>query len=216
MSQEIAKQESAVPDLVRTPALEIDHEDVALPRIKIGQFMTGQVQEGLVKAGDIFASTSEDDADVLRKQDAKDDGLLFHVLTMRKGKSATIDGELETYDFHDPAAPADAWTTYNYFVCLPEVDDEVPYKWLLTRTGRPAAQTINTVLKKNTVRGPAWANAFRVTTAQRENQKGKFYVARVRSVEADPKHTEAAEALAVMMQSAPVAASAGATDEPAI
>ncbi len=202
------KDEAQVPDLVRTPALEITAEDVVLPRIKIGQFMTAQVQEGTVTAGDIFASASEDDADVLAKVGDKE-GVVIHVLALRKGKSASIDGDLVLYDFDDPDAPADAWTTYNYHLALPTVDDEVPYKLLLTKTGTPAARQINTVLKKNERRGPAWNTAFRLTSAQRENAKGKYFVPRVAVVDAEAAHVEAAAALGALLLDAPQPAASG-------
>lgn len=201
MSKDIEKQEKGnVPDLVRPP-LDISSEDIALPRIKIGQFMTQQVKSQLAGAGDIFASTGEDDATVLWEADSKDDGLLVHVISLRKGKSITVDGELVTYAFDDTDAPPDAWTTYNYLVALPEVDLDVPYKWLLTRTGRPAAQQLNTVLLKNTDK-PAWHTAFRVTTAERNNKKGTYYVPRIAIAEADKDNVEAIEGLAVQVLSA--------------
>lgn len=209
MSEELANQETGqVPDLVR-PALDIGVEDIVLPRIKIGQYSTKQVKNrGLdVTAGDIFSASSEDEGDVLWEAKPGDDnkptakgGVLIHVLTLRKGKSWTDPEtkELQTYSFDDPAAPADAWTTYNYLVAVPEVDDEVPFKWLFTKTGRPAAQQINTVLSKNASRGPAWNSAFRLSTAFRGNPKGDYYVPRVHVEDAKPKNIEIAENLATI------------------
>jgi hypothetical protein len=192
--------------LAPTPASdEITGEDIALPRIYIGQFMSGHVQDGAAKAGSIYTATGADDPDPQTLYDGKGDGLLFHVLAMRKGKSYSDGGELTLYDFNDPAAPAEAWVTYNYVVCLPEHEDgaDLPFKWLLTRTGRAAAQQINLVLKKTAAKGPSWENAFRVTTSQRENAKGKFFVARVKPVEADKKNVEIAANLAGMIASKP-------------
>jgi hypothetical protein len=201
-STEVAPAPSAVPALVSTPALEITAEDVALPRIYLGQFMSGHVQEQTVPAGCIFTATGQDDPDpqVLWELDAdKATGPLFYVLGLRKGKSITVDGELETFAYDDPNAPADAWVTYNYFVALPEVDTDVPYKFLMTRTARPAAQQINTVLAKNVAKGPPWVNAFRVTSVERKNPKGKYFVPRISVVEPDDKHVAAAEVLATMI-----------------
>lgn len=199
-SKTVEKAAPALPALAPTPALEIGHEDVALPRIKVGQFQSKQVQEELVAAGCLFASSGADDPepDVLYKH-GDDQGLLFHVLAMRKGKSVTVEGELYTFAFDDPSAPADAWVTYNYVLCLPEHDDQTPYKFLMTRTASPAAKQINAVLLRNQGRGPAHALAFRVETAKKENDKGRFFVPRVRPVEAQAAHIAAADSLAAMI-----------------
>lgn len=191
-----------VPDLVRTPALEITAEDVALPRIYLGQYMTEAVKHKLVDFGDVFTASGPDDPDpqVLWKLNSKDEGVLFHVLALKKGKSFSDGGELQLYDYDDPSAPAEAWITYNYTVALPEVDEEVPYKLLLTRTGRNTAKQINTVLKKNEGRGPAWATGFRLTAVQRENAKGEFVVPRIAVVNEPPiEAVKSAETLALMI-----------------
>lgn len=221
MGTELEQAASAVPALARTPALDIGSEDVALPRIKIGQFMTGQVRNGLVKAGCIFASTGEDDAEVLYDPSAKNaKPLVAHVISLTKGKSITADGDLQTYAFNDPDAPADCWTTYNYVVCLPEHDAELPFKWLFTRTAAPSAKKINLVLMRNEARGPAYGQAFHIDTVPRENAKGKFFVPRVTPAEATEENIAVAAKLAEMVAGTvperSLATSAGGADEPAI
>lgn len=203
-TKEMTKQESQVPDLVRTPALEITAEDVALPRVYIGQFMSQPVQDKLVGAGDIYTALGAEDGDpnVLWEYDdspGEKDGVVFHVIGLRKGRSASVDGELMLYDYNDPEAPPDSWVTYNYFVALPEHDPDVPYKWLFTRTGTPAAKQINMVLKKAEGAGPAWSVAFQAVSKERSNAKGKFFIPRVRQVKAKKAHVETAERLAVLI-----------------
>lgn len=218
-TQEVAVPAGQVPDLVRTPALTITHEDVAAPRIYIGQFMSAAVQQQLVKAGSIFAALAGDDPDpniLYVHGDKKNPGVLFYVLGLRKGKSISADGELKLWDFDDPNAPAEAWVTYNYTVFAPDVDTDIPCKLLLTRTGRQTALKINTVLARNVVAGPAWVNAFRLTTAERENSKGKFYVAQVKQVEADAGDVKVAEGLALSVAAAPQRDFASTGEQPAI
>lgn len=213
---ELAVSQSSVPDLVRTPAFEISAEDVALPRLKLGQYMSNFVQENQVPAGALFTHVGQDDPDPQVLYEAGDDeGLRFHVLDMRRGKSVSADGELVTYDYNDPDAPADAWVTYDYTVVLPDHGDDFPVKWLLTRTGRPAAQQINLVLAKAASAGPHWNVAFEVTTVQRSNDKGKYFVPRVKHVEAKEEDIELANKLAAMI-SPDQAAVASPGDEPAI
>ncbi len=205
-----------VPALHQTPALQITAEDIALPRIYIGQYMSKAVQEQLVKAGDVYSATGQEDPDPqVLCPEGSDEGVIFYVIALRKGKSISDGGELQLFDFDDPSAPPEAWVTYNYTVCVPSVDEDVPFKLLLTKTGRPAALNINTVLKKNSISGPAWVNAFKLTTAKRENAKGKFYVARVTTVEADAKAVEVAQNLAIQM-SASVVEHGSTGEQPAI
>lgn len=216
MSTEIAESKGSVPALASTPATEITAEDVALPRLYLGQYMSQHVQEDIVAPGSIYTALSNDDPDpsVLWEQ-GDDDGVLFHVLALRKGKSISVDGELQLFAFDDPDAPADAWTTYNYVIVLPQHNSEVPYKWLLTRTGRPAAQQINMVLKMNEARGPAFEQAFEVKAAPRQNDKGKFFVPRVGPAEATPEGKAIAEKLVALVSDQP-ATDTSKNDEPDI
>lgn len=212
---------SAVPALIQTPALEIEVSDVALPRIYVGQFMSQAVRDRLVNPGDVFTATGQDDGDptVLWENGSDEEtGPVLYVLGMKRGKSySEPGGELELYDYDDPAAPEKAWVTYNYWVSMPAVDDQVPFKFLLTRTGAPAAKQMNTVLKKHSISGPPWEVAFRLTSAERKNAKGQFYVARVALVDAVADDVAVAANLAQQIatsatETAPVASG----DEPAI
>lgn len=171
-----------------------------------------------VSVGDIYATLSADDPDpeILWEYASNDnDGVLFHVLGMKRGKSVSEGGELFTYAYDDPDAPPEAWTTYNYVVVCPEHNTDLPYKLLLTKTGKPAAQIINLVLTKTSAQGPAFNQAFRLTTSQKENKKGKYFVPLVSHVDADKDHVDAAARLAVMVDSDPAAAQATG-EEPAI
>lgn len=203
-SKAVAETSSAVPAMVHRPALEIDGGDIALPRLYIGQFMSDAVKDGIVKAGSIYAATGQDDPDpqVLAAGDPKvgvsrENGITIHILGMRKGKSFSDGGELQLFDFHDPAAPKEAWVTYNYTVCIPEVDAEVPFKWLLTKSGAATAKSMNMVLMKSGA--PAHEVAFKFWTAKRENQKGEWFVAQAARVDADPANVETAERLSAMV-----------------
>lgn len=207
----------SVPALVQTPSVELTAEDVALPTIKLGQFMSDHVQEGRVPAGSIFSATGADDPDpVVLWEQGSDDLLKFYVLALRKGKSISEGGELVLFSYDDPNAPAEAWVTYNYFVTLPQVDEEMPYKLLLTRTGKPAAQQINTVIAKNLASAPAHTLAFTLDCTQRENKKGKYFVPRVKQVEADEDEVKIAESLLPMVADAATDSSETPSEEPAI
>ncbi len=217
---EVATTEGAgVPALASTPATELTGEDVALPSIKLGQFMSDHVQEGRVPSGSIFSATGADDPDpVVLWEQGDEKKLRFYVLSLKKGKSVSADGELVLFDYNDPDAPAEAWVTYNYAIALPEIEEAFPYKLLLTRTGKPAAQQINTVIAKNAT-VPAYRLAFELDCKERSNKKGKFFVPRVSHVEATEAEVEIAEKLSNLVNADPAAAQGAPADraeEPAI
>lgn len=223
MATAVAKRETAsVPALVQTPALAITADDIALPRLSLGQFMSGAVQEKLVELGDIYSSTGKDDPDpqvlwAYNEDRAKQAlGVLIYVVGLRKNKSFSDGGELQIFDFDDPSAPPEAWTAYNYTLACPELDEDVPFKLTLTKTGRPAAQKINTVLAKQSIVGPSYINAFRLTSAVRSNAKGKFAVAQVAQVESDPDQIKVAEKLFLLTGSTASQHAASTGDQPAI
>lgn len=228
---EVATTGSNLPALAPTPALDaIGSDDIALPKLYKGEYQSQLVQDDVVPKGSIFVASGPDDPDpqVVWEMPAKGkeaaEGVLVHVLDLKKGKSISVDGDLQTFAFDDPAAPDDAWATYQYVVVLPEVDEEIPVKLLLTKTSAPTAKRINFLLKKNESRGPAYATAFRLTTVPREKsangQTYKWFVWQARQVEADPKHVAIAETVSAMVAQRPTVASiertAGPGNEPGI
>lgn len=187
---------SSVPALAPTPATTISAEDIAVPRLYIGNYMSEAVKTQLVKFGDVFLALGSDDTEpnVLWSLDSKEPGVLFHVLHLRKAKSwsASPGAPLDLYDFDDPNAPAEAWTTYNYTLLLPEVDPDMPARLLLTKSGKSTAQKINTVLMRSSAAGPAWSTAFRLSSQKRRNEKGEYAIAQVVVAQADPAHVKRA------------------------
>jgi hypothetical protein len=185
--------------------------------------MSHAVQEQLVKLGDVYLALSADDEEpnVLWHAGSNDPGVLFHVLTLRKGKSWSREpgAPLELFDFDDPNAPSEAWTTYTYTLFLPEVDPDMPARLLLTKTGRPAAQKVNTILMRNAASGPSYVNAFRLSSAERKNDKGRYAVAQVAVTQAEPEHVRQAgelyELIAPSLAAQRTSTTSGA-DEPAI
>lgn len=218
------RPQSSVPALANTPALDIGSDDITLPKLYKGEYQSAFVQDNLVPAGSLFTAAGQDDPEPQVLWNPKDggDGVLAHVLSLRKGKSMTVDGEFQTWRFNDPDAPADADTTYTYVLALPETEDgaDIPVKVVLSRTSTPTARRINFLLKKNEGRIPPWGLAFRLTTAPRESTKGsktfKYFVFQARQVEADPANVELAEGLAELAASNTADVERSASSEPAI
>lgn len=197
-STAVAEREApAVPALAPTPATTITAEDIAIPRLYVANYMSEAFKRGRAKFGDVFLGAGADDTDpqVLWSLGSSDPGVLAHVLHLRKARSWDMGvkgGPLTTWDFEDPTAPEEAWTTYTYTVILPEVDVDMPARMLLTKSGKPVAQKINTVLARNAAQGPSWINAFRITSAQRQKDQNEWAIFQAALTQADPDHVLAA------------------------
>lgn len=223
---ELAETKGAdVPDLYRgSSAFDITAEDIAFPRMYIGQGLSNAVQDGLVGLGDIYIAQDADDADptvLYKRGDPDEKGVVFHPLLLVKGKSRSIDGQLETWRWGDPDVPPDAWTTYTYFVTLDNdlANRDIAYRYLLTRSGKPAALKINGVLSELAGEAPSYTAAFRLTTAERFNKnKQRYFVPRVARVEPTEQGLKQAADLAELVEAnRPKAFEAANTaDEPAI
>lgn len=219
-STEIAERPDNLPALSPTPALDIDGSDISLPRLYLGQDMSGAVQSKNVNKGDIYIAANGEDPDpeVVWEADSEGDGVLFHVIAIGKSLSGDDEnGDFSTWPWGAPEAPKDAWKTYHYTIVAPEIEQSVPLKFTWSRSQTPAAKVINTALMKAAQNGiPAHELAFRVTTFQKNNPKAKgtYTVPRVVTVEAQDEHKKLAETLANAISGASVDVSTG--DEPAI
>ena len=197
---------------------DIGTEDIALPKVYICQPLTKAVQDEIAKAGDVIvAAGSEDpDAEVVYSFKQGGEGVLFRVLRLDRSKSySEPGGQLQTWAYDDPNAHADAWTVYTYTVILPEVDPDMPHKFLLTRSNRGTAKRMNLVLAKALQKGSLYDIAFRLTTEPKSNEKGKWHIAKVRVDDTDVGLEDAAS-LSDMVNVTPSAPVAPAADAPAI
>lgn len=187
MGSEVAAQAPAVPALRHDPATTITADDIAFPKLKIGQDMHDQVQNGLVQRGEIFTVTSKEDPDPVildvagpkigDDKPSKQKGVNIFFLGLRKGYSLSVDGNLYTYAFDDPDVPEKAWVTYTYLTAIPDASEILPVTWLLTRTGRQSAQRINQALALAAGRPDGqYSVAFTLKTKETKNDKGRFFV----------------------------------------
>jgi hypothetical protein len=157
-------------------------------------------------------------------------GVIVHPLALRMGLSDDTEspsnpqGLLRTYRLDDPEAPRTAWVTYTYAILIPEYDLDIPCRVLLTRTSRPAALKINTVLHRIRDTAPPYTVAFNITTQPRSNEQGDWFVYRAATAEPTEANIEAAKVLYETIaagfagqQEAPAATPAKAPDtDPAI
>lgn len=225
-SQDLATVAPAgVPALQRDASRQLTASDIAWPRLYLGQAISNAVQDGNVKVGELFIAADGDDPDpqVVAPAGEDHDGLRFYVLDLRKGISRTTeDGDLDTWVFGDPDAPepswqTGAWITYSYTLAIPAIDEQVPIRFLLSRSGQPAAKKINGVIIRTQETQPSWQSAFSLKTAERANKAGKrYWVARVQPVDPTDAGLAVAEKLANLVQANSPAFADATVAEPAI
>lgn len=200
---EVAEQSKAsteVGELAFDGLSNFSARDLALPKLYKADYTTKSVKKGLVKAGSLFIATDpDDDEPVVLSDGAKP--VTFHVLALRWGKSDDTKteenpkGELRTFAYDDPAAPQSAWTTYTYAILVPEYDPDIPCTLLLTKSSRGGAQKINTVAQRLQGQSPLYPHAFALTTADRHNTEGDWFIYRVATAEARDEDVESAKVL---------------------
>ncbi len=203
--------------------------DIALPKLYKGEYQAALVQDPdvpSVTAGCLFVASGPDDPDpaVIVKDATKagEKGVLAHVLAIKKGLSRQdADGELQTWAWGDPAAPADAKPTFTYFLALPEVDEDVPVKVTMAKTSVGCAKRINFHLLKHGANPHEVAFRLKLKPRTSENPGGgkyRWFVWVEELVEAKPGDVEIAARLAAWATAAPadVEQPAGASNQPAI
>lgn len=183
----ITQQTSNVPAL-RPVSAGLDARDLALPRLYIAQAISQATQEGLVKFGSIFAAQDADDPDpVVLAKPGDQDGVTIIPLALKKGLSRSADGRLETWAIDDPLAPQPSkatgvWVSYQYALAIPSFDEDLPVRWVTSRSGTPAARKINTLVYRLPAGEPPYTLAFRLTATKKSNDKGTFYIPQVTQV----------------------------------
>lgn len=125
--------------------------------------------------------------------------MLIYPIGLVKGWSAKVDGEFMTFAYDDPRVPTRiASLTYNYHLLIPAVDLDLPCRFTLPRSGNPTARKLNTAMKRSEPR-PAWELAFVLTTAVRQNEKDKWFVAEATATKPKPDHIARAGELAALI-----------------
>ena len=173
--------------------------DLVMPRIKIAQGLTAEVQDGKAKSGDILNSvTGENYGNTLN----------LVVLNYQKGQLYMVTGvgvqcrsSNGVVGVGNPGGACAscslrAWgdgvpplcsETHNYLVLLPEPLEVGMLT--LQKTATKAAKLLNSMIVMNKQRAKArgensaaWAMQYELTTRVQESKKGKFYVPAIRQI----------------------------------
>ncbi len=184
----------------RSAAETISAEDLAIPRMYVGQPTSSAVQDGLVPSGAMYvAADSNDPEPVIVYRLGDETGVLVHPITLRKGWAFSDEnGDFRVADYVASDVPEDAQLSYTFVLLVPEYDVGLPVSCMFRATGTPTAKKVCLAIKQAEPE-PPWSVALRLTTAPRQNDRGRWHVPQAISAEADPKHVEQAAALAAML-----------------
>lgn len=130
-----------------TPVLydRVDAGSVQLPSIYLCSALSESVKSGAAKAGDMILALGSDDPSPVHLIGGPEERTHFdgYVIGRRRVFTTTANGRLEFLperDYDDP----ECWEGFNYLISVPEVDDMIPARFLLTRmAGRIASKKLN-------------------------------------------------------------------------
>jgi hypothetical protein len=184
----------------------IGSDDLALPRLNVAHAVTAAVQDGLVPAGALFVSYEAADPEPkILYRPGEEDGVTIHVLGTRKVwayRNAEDDRFVIVDRPHDMALPPveeaqDAQAGYEFAVLIPCHDLRLPCSWLVKSSAMACGKRILTEVARAEV--PIWTMAFSLSTAQRSNDMGRWYVPVAVVTKANPEHVEAAAQVAALL-----------------
>jgi hypothetical protein len=95
--------------------------------------------------------------------------------------------------------PLGAMRGYDFAVLIPAYDLRLPCSWLVKSSAMACGQRILTMIAR--AENPlSWSLAFALTTVQRQNEKGRWFVPQAMKVAAKPKNVEAAGEAAELLR----------------
>jgi hypothetical protein len=180
----------------------IGPEDLALPRLMLGQPTSVAVQEQIVPAGSLFvAHEAADPAPTIIYKPGQKTGAVIHAIGFRKVWCHRSDDDkfivadrLPT----DTIGPGeDAQPGYEMAVLVPAFDTGMPVSWLLKSTGMSAGKRIYTETIKQGV--ALWSLAWSVTTSPRQNDKGRWFAPVAKLDKPKPVNVKAAAQAAQLL-----------------
>lgn len=222
MTEELATREgAALPDHRYTPLSGgLTAEDVALPRLKPGDPSNKRVKTGDLPMLSIFTELDTDDPDpeVVANPEGKTEAeqrkaqyseyVRFFVLTdpyvtyswkdgddfyVRPEGHPDVEAQIVQYGARgsDDRIPRRG---YNYVLALPDVDTELPYKFLLKGASARAAKQLNLKLMKAAARGPANEVLFEARLKKVEKDDYVYAIWEIRQADVPDSEVETLKA----------------------
>lgn len=171
---------AAMPSLYSNPAESaVDFGDTVVPKIYLMQPLSQLVAADVAKSGDAVMALSADDEGATHLIGGPEGRESFTAIILDRHRKVinTADGfEYLPDDYVRGPDERDVWVGYNYLVLVPEIDPDVPAKWLLIKTaGAPVFKKINTLLSIHQARGNTDPLGIKVSTTKKTSRGGQTY-----------------------------------------
>jgi hypothetical protein len=173
---------AAVPDEAQLPARfagteELEPGDLTLPQMRVAQAVSVAVQDEIVQVGAIYVASEPNDPAPKVIYEPGQKGTVIHVLGHRK--SWVFHDSEDRFTVTGRSAGAlvgpvrDAQPAYELAILAPSFDAELPCSWLLKGSAMSAAKRIFTSAAKE--KAELWRLEWSLTTAERRNEKGRWW-----------------------------------------
>lgn len=172
---------AAMPSLYSNPTeSSVDYGDLVVPKVYLMQPLSKMVESGVAKSGDAVMALDADDSSpefLIGGPDNRESVTAIVLDRHRKVVNTADNGwEYLPDDYVRGADERDVWVGYNFLVLFPDVDPDVPAKWLLIKTaGAPVFKKINTLLSIKQARGDTDPLAIEVSTVKKTSRGGQVY-----------------------------------------
>lgn len=187
----------------------VDQDARMVPSVYLMQGLSTAVQDGIAKPGDVLLALGASDPAptfLIGKDpqtgESRDSFTAFVIarrISYARYSGADMDWlDKAEYDAARLAGDRDAWVNYHYILAIPEVDDLLPARILLTKTGGTRiARQINTLLDRQIRAGNTdpIAVKFTVKTDVGKQSGQKYFAFQVALVSGDPQGLAAARAM---------------------
>lgn len=178
----------------------VDNSDRQLPSIYLLQGLSQAVQNDIGKPGQVIVGLGADDPEPeFLITDPKKDSFSAYILDRRRSYARFPQGgqmewlTKEEYDEARRAGERDVWVNWHYIVSIPEVDEAVPMRLMLSRTaGLKASKALNFIIDKSLAMGSMPVAKFSVTEATSKTTGSKYSMLMVTSAEATQEGLDAA------------------------
>lgn len=155
---------------------ELGLDDIKLPRIYLQQALSEFVKNGDARPGDVVIAGDTDDVPThLIDRKNGPESFTAYVVNRKKFAATTSGGGIEFHpdnkrDLQDP----ESWE--GWFFDLAIEGEPLPVRWMLWKTaGRPAAQSINTLIQRAIGNGDTDPVCIVVKTKTKTNNRGQEY-----------------------------------------
>ena len=179
MGNDVALKTDNMPSLYSPGgSADLDAGDLLMSKVYLMQDLSYLVKQRLFVPGDAVIAMAADDEGAKPLVTEDNPEATLYILDRQRTVIRDEDGQFEflANDYRPGPEERDVWVGFNYLVLAPDVDPDMPAKWLLIKTaGTFVYRRLNTIIEQASARGAEGPYAIKITTSKRANKKGQEY-----------------------------------------